>query len=1033
MTLSKTKNWLVIYIMLLVGVTIEFSSGAVYYRCTAQTGAIKLGTFYTANGTQDIVLPSPTGASSPVGWQFFQGKSCMELWKKDANVAHPNSRLLGFDFIGPFSGGHAHATPHYDTNLDCYSSSNTIRGSFTASSPLVEIGFYVRVKDSNGDIYYQKYLYRVIQGGPLFITANKSLTVKKCESVSGNSSAQFTAASAVGTKKWSMLPTPLAGGLTINSTTGIVSGVITSPPGTYNATVTVKDNNGAVPFQVANATLTVTVLPPDPLTWVTLPNLPVGTFGATYSATVKIAGGRAPYKYTLKNGSTLPGNLTVNATTGIISGKLIACGNFSFTITGNDSCTGISIDQTFNLNIKCPAFPVTITTAEILSCFDVNQPVSAFYLSATGGTPPYTWSIVAGKLPGNLTLSGNGCISGNITQSGNFSVTIQAKGSGSNGGIGQKTYSGFIYNKLEITTASPLTTGTNGTAYTANFTATGGKPPYTWQILPQIYVAGYSSNKILKFTENGILQTYAGTGVASSTNGTLTTATFCNPYGMAFDSYGNIYVADNGSSKIRKILASGNVTTLAPTENFASPEDMVADDLGNVFVSCTTTNNIRKIATDGSVTTLTSNGSGISVPQGMCWDLDGDMILANPGLPNLLKISPLGDVSTVAIVNGAISGPHDVKVHSDGYIYVVDSPSRIAKVSPTGVVTTLSPVSSPLCLSVDRNGYVYVSTGYGYIYKISPAGVPSPPIASNLGTIRGVEINPYEDLPLGLTLNATTGLITGTPERHGLYNITYQVTDACGNKVSKNGTLTIDEVDSDMVTVLSGTLPESSGLGNQTVATFQIARYETTWGKWKAVRDWAVSNNKGYDLAGVGGTYPDGSADNFPVVNVSWYDVVKWCNAKSEKEGRTPVYTVNGTTYKTGEFVPTVNETANGYRLPSEKEWEWAARGGVSGVSPNYVYSGSNSASEVAWTIENSSGGSHVVGAKLPNELGIYDMSGNVWEWCEDVAKTSEHKIRGASWFNNAGIAALAERSLNDGYNGRGVNVGLRLARSSGN
>ena len=790
MTPSKTKNWLVIYIMLLVGVTIEFSSGAVYYRCTAQTGAIQLGTFYTANGTQSIVLPSPTGASSPVGWQFFQGKSCMELWKKDPSVNNESSRLLGFDFIGPFSGGHAHATPHYNTNLDCYSSSKTIQGSLSASTPSGGNGFYVRVKDSNGDIYYQKYLYRVIKGGPLFITANKSLTVKKCVSVSGNSSAQFTAASAVGTKKWSMLPIPLAGGLTINSSTGIVSGVITSPPGTYNATVTVKDNNGAVPFQVANATLTVTVLPPDPLTWVTLPNLPVGTFGANYSTAVKIVGGRAPYKYTLKNGSTLPGNLTLSPTTGVITGKLIACGNFSFTITGNDSCTGISIDQTFNLNIKCPAFPVTITTAEILSCFDVNQPVSAFYLSATGGTPPYTWSIVAGKLPGNLTLSSNGCISGNITQSGNFSVTIQAKGNGSNGGIGQKTYSGFIYNKLEITTACPLPTGTNGTAYTANFTATGGKPPYTWQILPQIYVAGYSSNKILKFTENGILQTYAGTGVASSTNGTLTTATFCNPYGMAFDSYGNIYVADNGSSKIRKILASGNVTTLAPTENFASPEDMVADDLGNVFVSCTTTNNIRKIATDGSVTTLTSNGSGISVPQGMCWDLDGDMILANPGLHNLLKISPLGDVSTVAIVNGAISGPHDVKVHSDGYIYVVDSPSRIAKVSPTGVVTTLAPISQPVCLSVDCNGYVYVSTAYGYIYKISPAGVASV-IASNLGTIRGVEINPYEDLPLGLTLNATTGQITGTPKAHGLYNLTYQVTDSCGNKVTSNCTMTI--------------------------------------------------------------------------------------------------------------------------------------------------------------------------------------------------------------------------------------------------
>jgi formylglycine-generating enzyme required for sulfatase activity len=235
-----------------------------------------------------------------------------------------------------------------------------------------------------------------------------------------------------------------------------------------------------------------------------------------------------------------------------------------------------------------------------------------------------------------------------------------------------------------------------------------------------------------------------------------------------------------------------------------------------------------------------------------------------------------------------------------------------------------------------------------------------------------------------------------------------------------------------MVVVQGGRLPSTSELGNQTVESFQIGRCEVTWGEWKEVRDWAVNNNKGYDLAGVGGTWPSGSADNFPVTNVSWYDVVKWSNARSEKEGLTPVYRKgDGTTYKAGQISPTVNRTASGYRLPIEKEWEWAARGGVSGR--NFTYSGSNTISEVGWTLENSSDGTKAVGTKATNELGIYDMSGNVCEWCEDVKYTSSRSLQGGSWDLGADYAAVANRT-NGGRPGDWyVGSGFRLVRSSGN
>jgi len=324
----------------------------------------------------------------------------------------------------------------------------------------------------------------------------------------------------------------------------------------------------------------------------------------------------------------------------------------------------------------------------------------------------------------------------------------------------------------------------------------------------------------------------------------------------------------------------------------------------------------------------------------------------------------------------------------------------------------------------------------------------------------GSSVAPIKKIPTGTTINAPAPptkdgfSFAGWYKEADINNEWDFATDIVTKNITLYAKWDISEV---MMVFIPGGSFQMGSTGDKsdetpmhtvTLSGFYMGKYEVTQAQWKAVMG---SNPSYFTSSPATGEIQD----DCPVENVSWYDVIVFCNKLSMMEGLTPAYRIpgfNSTDPVDWGSVPTSSDNtwdaveivdgSTGYRLPTEAQWEYAARGG-NGSPGNFTYAGSDTIDNVAWYLDNSGNKTHEVGKKAPNGLGLYDMSGNVFEWCWDwygsyssSAQTdpigtsfgSDRVERGGSWGSDAEYVRSAYRGIY--YPNCRLNfIGFRLVR----
>ena len=640
--------------------------------------------------------------------------------------------------------------------LSINSTGGQITGTPTAAGPST---VNVTVKDANALTTPKSFSVSIAAALTITTTSLPNGTVGTAYSA--------TTAATGGTTPYTWSATGLPAGLSINSSTGQVTGTPTTA-GPATVDVTLKDANAVTVSKSYNVTIAAQLA-------ITTASLPNGAIGSAYSAALAGTGGAPPYTWTA---SGLPPGVSINAQTGAVSGTPTTAGSDTVSVTATDSAGAHATK----------AYPVSIVAGLVVATNALpGGTVGGAYsgtLAGSGGSPPYAWSITSGSLPAGLTLDpATGAIAGTPTAAGTSAFTVQVTDSASR----TATASLSILITPPLAIAGALGPGVTGFAYTQTLTATGGTPPYTWSVvagtLPPGLAVGASGGLTGTPTQTGTfnftVQVADGAGAKKTQSFTINVSSGLSVTtpglagGALGAAYNEVVSAGGGSPPYTWSVAAGALPaglTLSPQTGLISGKPTAAGTFSfTIEVRDSTGATAGEAFSISIASSLTITSTSPLAPGALSTSYTQALAAISGVPPYSWSVSagalPPGLILTAA--TGILSG----------------TPTKTGTSNFTVTVTDAGAGTASKAFSLTIVSALTVSTA-----SLSPGSL-SVPYAQALTAVAGT--SPYTwavtagSLPPGLTLNPTTGAITGTPTTQGSYNFTVQVTDAVGAKATQ--------------------------------------------------------------------------------------------------------------------------------------------------------------------------------------------------------------------------------------------------------